>query len=54
MFKKRIFTKSADSIFTEPSHFLETSVSKKTFSRFITNLEISGNLRETCQLIKEA
>ena len=30
-------------------------MSRKTFSRFIAKLlaEISGNLRETCQLIKE-
>ena len=47
MFKKRIFTKLADSIFTDPSRFLQI--------RFISNLhaQITGNLRETCQLINE-
>ena len=45
MFKKRIFTKSADSTFTDPSHFLEIGMSRKTFSRFIANLlaEISSD-----------
>ena len=46
MFKKRIFTKLADSIFTDPSRFLQI--------RFISNLhaQITGNLRETCQSTK--
>ena len=46
---------SGDSVLTDPSHFLEIAMSRKTFSRFIVNLlsKISDNLREICQLIRE-
>ena len=46
---------SGDSVLTDPSHFLEIAMSRKTFSRFIVSLlsKISDNLREICQLIRE-
>ena len=52
---KWIFTKYADSVNVDPSQCLEIGMSRKIFRRFIANLlaETGGNLRETCQLIKE-
>ena len=37
LLKKKTFAKSADSVLTDPSHFLEKEMSRKTFSRFIVN-----------------